>query len=310
MDSFISLLLTMSAVSIMITFVLRLYKLENEKSQARKKEIEELNASQNHFFSSMSHEIRTPINTIIGLNEMILREDVSSEVAEDAANIQSASKMLLHLINDILDMSKLESGQMTLSSEPYNIGDMLSDVVGMLWIRAKEKGLEFHVDLEPDMPAGYLGDEVRMKQILINVLNNSIKYTKTGSVTLSIQSEEREDGIANVIYTITDTGIGIKKENIPYLFTAFKRVDEERNKYIEGTGLGLSIVKQFVDMMGGKITVNSVYTKGSTFIIEIPQRITDESAVGEFGIENRAALKEKKVYHKSFEAPDARTPPT
>ena len=306
MDSFISLVLIMTAITIMITFVTRLYQLENDKAESRKREIEELNASQNHFFSSMSHEIRTPINTIIGLNEMILREDVSTEVAEDAANIQSASKMLLHLINDILDMSKLESGQMTLSNEPYNIGDMLSDVVGMLWIRAKEKGLEFHVDLQPDMPAGYLGDEVRMKQILINVINNSIKYTKAGSVTLSIQCERKDDGMANLIYTIADTGIGIKKENIPYLFTAFKRVDEERNKYIEGTGLGLSIVKQFVDIMGGKITVNSVYTKGSTFVIEIPQKITDENAVGEFGIENRAALKERKVYHKSFEAPEAR----
>ncbi len=306
MDSFISLLLIMCAVNIMITFVIKMYNHENKEAEERRREIEDITSAKSHFFSSMSHEIRTPINTIIGLNEMILREDVSNEVAENAANIQSASKMLLHLINDILDMSKLESGQMTLSSEPYNIGDMLSDVVGMLWIRAKEKGLEFHVDLAPDMPAGYLGDEVRIKQILINVINNSIKYTKTGSVNLSIQCERKEDGMANVIYTVTDTGIGIKKENIPYLFTAFKRVDEERNKYIEGTGLGLSIVKQFVDMMGGKITVNSVYSKGSTFIIEIPGKITDENAVGEFGIENRAALHEKKVYHNSFEAPEAR----
>ncbi|MCR5701665.1 MAG: DegV family EDD domain-containing protein [Lachnospiraceae bacterium] len=306
LDSFISLLLIMSSISIMITFVTKLYTLENEKAEARKKEIEELNASQNHFFSSMSHEIRTPINTIIGLNEMILREDVSAEVAEDAANIQSASKMLLHLINDILDMSKLESGKMQLNMDSYNIGDMLSDVVGMLWIRAKDKGLEFHVDLEPDMPSGYLGDEVRIKQILINVINNSIKYTKTGSVTLSIQCAKQDNGMANVIFTVTDTGIGIKKENIPYLFTAFKRVEEDRNKYIEGTGLGLSIVKQFVDMMGGKITVNSVYTKGSTFIIEIPQKIVDEESVGEFGLENRAAMQMRETYHRSFEAPSAR----
>ena len=275
------------------------------ESDRQKEEIEKLNAAQNRFFSSMSHEIRTPINTIIGLNEMILRENVSDEINEDAANIRSAGNMLLHLINDILDMSKLDSGQMQLTPVSYRTGDMLSDIVGMLWIRAKDKGLEFKIDVAPDLPGELFGDEVRVKQILINVLNNAIKYTKEGSVTLNIQCRREESNNVTVIYSISDTGMGIKKESIPYLFTAFKRVDETENRYIEGTGLGLSIVKQLVDVMGGKITVNSVYTKGSTFIIEIPQRIVSGSTIGAVDLSKRNSIMRMESYHQSFEAPQA-----
>ena len=251
------------------------------ESEAQKKELEGLSQAQNTFFSSMSHEIRTPINTIIGLNEMILREEISDEVAQDAANIQSAGKMLLHLINDILDMSKLESGQMEIVNSTYNTADMLSDIVGMLWIRAQDKGLKFSVEVEPSLPSQLVGDEMRIRQVLINILNNAIKYTKEGSVKLSIQCENKGSNTSKIIYTVSDTGMGIRKENIPHLFDAFKRMDEDKNKYIEGTGLGLSIVKQLVDMMNGTITVNSIYMKGSTFIIEIPQEIADDTEVGD-----------------------------
>ena len=293
-------------MSIIIMYVkYRLYEriLETDR---QKEEIEKLNTAQNRFFSSMSHEIRTPINTIIGLNEMILRENVSDEINEDAANIRSAGNMLLHLINDILDMSKLDSGQMQLTPVSYRTGDMLSDIVGMLWIRAKDKGLEFKIDVAPDLPGELFGDEVRVKQILINVLNNAIKYTKEGSVTLNIQCRREESNNVTVIYSISDTGMGIKKESIPYLFTAFKRVDETENRYIEGTGLGLSIVKQLVDLMGGKITVNSVYTQGSTFIIEIPQRIVSGSNVGTIDLLKRDSIMHMEGYHQSFEAPEAK----
>ncbi|MBQ2066221.1 MAG: response regulator, partial [Clostridiales bacterium] len=275
-------------------------------AERQRKEIYMLNKSQTTFFSNMSHEIRTPINTIIGLNEMILREDVSDEVVEDAVNIKAAGNLLLNLINDILDMSKFQSGSMQLLIEPYRTGDMLSDIVGMLWIRAKDKKLDFNVDVSPDIPAELVGDEVRIKQVLINVINNAIKYTKEGSVSLSVQCEMRDDKICNMIYTVTDTGIGIKTEDIPYLFSAFKRVDENANKHIEGTGLGLSIVKQLIDLMGGKITVNSVYTKGSTFIVEIPQRIEGEGVVGEYDFEKTKALGHRVDYTPKFEAPDAR----
>lgn len=289
-----------------VTFLIKLYNEERLHAKERAEEIKELSEAQNIFFSSMSHEIRTPINTIIGLNEMILRENASPEINDDAANIQSASKMLLSLINDILDISKFSAGQMKMNESTYYTGDMLSDVVGMLWVKAKDKNLEFHVDITPDLPEQLIGDEVRIKQILINLINNAIKYTAEGSVTLSIQCAETGGDRMNVIYSVTDTGMGIKKENIPYLFTAFKRVDEERNKYIEGTGLGLSIVKQLVDLMDGKIAVNSVYTKGSKFIIEIPQRSVGEKKIKTDSIDARKQLKSYKEYHQSFEAPDAK----
>lgn len=304
-DSLISLIVVAGLTCSMILFQNAIYRSENEIAQKQKKEIEELNRSQNRFFSSMSHEIRTPINTIIGLNEMILREDVSEEVAADAKSIQGAGKMLLTLINDILDMSKIESGRMDIVPVTYDVGAMLSDIVNMIWIRAKDKGLAFHIDVDQAMPAQLFGDEVRIKQILINLLNNAVKYTQEGSVTLSIQCKTVEQGLAQVSYSVTDTGMGMRKESIPHLFSAFKRVDEEKNRYIEGTGLGLSIVKQLVGLMGGEIAVNSVYTKGSTFVVTLPQEIVSEDEIGELDLEARHATNAREHYKQSFEAPKA-----
>lgn len=304
-DSLASFIIVSGLTCGMLLFQNAIYRSENALAKKQKKEIEELNQVQNRFFSSMSHEIRTPINTIIGLNEMILRENVSDEVAEDARNIQGASKMLLTLINDILDMSKIESGKMEIVPVTYNVGDMLSDIVNMIWVRAREKGLEFHIDVDQTMPSQLLGDEVRIKQILINVLNNAVKYTSEGSVTLSIQCKRLEKDQAQISYSVTDTGIGIKKESIPFLFSAFKRVDEAENRYIEGTGLGLSIVKQLVELMDGEIAVNSVYTKGSTFVITLPQKVVGEVEIGELNLETRHALNAREHYKQSFEAPKA-----
>ncbi|MCH5256505.1 MAG: DegV family EDD domain-containing protein [Lachnospiraceae bacterium] len=307
--AYINSIMSLTIVGIMtcgmILFQNAIFRSENEISKQQKHEIEELNRSQNRFFSSMSHEIRTPINTIIGLNEMILRENVSDEVAADAINIQAASKMLLALINDFLDMSKIESGKMDIVPVIYDVGNMLSDIVNMIWVRAKEKGLEFHIDVDQAVPAKLYGDEVRIKQILINVLSNAVKYTQAGSVTLSIQSKGNESGYAQISYSVMDTGIGIKQENIPYLFNAFKRVNEEENRYIEGTGLGLSIVKQLVELMGGDIAVNSVYTKGSNFVITLPQKIASDAKIGNFNLENKQTLNAREHYKQSFEAPDA-----
>ena len=305
LDSFISLIFVCAMIIYMVLYEISILNIEMKRSMEQSDEIEALNKAQGRFFSSMSHEIRTPINTIIGLNEMILREDISDEVAQDAKNIQSASRLLLSLINDILDMSKIESGRMELVPVVYDLGDMLSELVGMMWIKAQEKGLDFHIDIDPGIPSKLTGDEMRIKQILINLLSNAIKYTNEGSVTLSLSCEQPKPGQAVITYTVADTGIGIKKESIPYLFTTFRRVDETHNRYIEGTGLGLSIVKEFVELMDGEITVNSIYTQGSTFIVRIPQEIADESAVGELSMETRHALNARKHYRQSFEAPDA-----
>ena len=305
-DSATSVILVGTLTSVLLLFLTRLYDEENELSKQQKKEIEELNKAENHFFSSMSHEIRTPINTIIGLNEIILRGEISEEVAENARNIQGASKMLLTLINDILDLSKIKSGKMEIINVSYETGALFSEIVNMIWIKAREKGLEFRLHVDSSIPSMLCGDEVRIKQVLINLLNNAVKYTSEGSITLSARCERIALNRVRVWYSVEDTGQGVKKENIPYIFNAFKRVDEEKNRHIEGTGLGLSIVHQLVSLMGGEISVNSVYTKGSTFLVMLEQDIVDDHELGTFTLASRAKIHEGEQYHQSFEAPEAR----
>ena len=291
--------------SVLLMFLNRLYEEENKLAQQQKKEIEELNRAENHFFSSMSHEIRTPINSIIGLNEIILRGDIPDDVAENARNIQGASKLLLTLINDILDLSKIKSGKMEIINDSYETGELFSEIVNMIWIKAKEKGLEFRLHVDSSIPSMLCGDAVRIKQVLINLLNNAVKYTSEGSVTLSIRCERIGLNRVRVWYSVEDTGQGVKKENIPYIFNAFRRVDEEKNRHIEGTGLGLSIVQQLVELMDGEISVNSVYTKGSKFVVMLEQDIIDDNALGTFTLASRMKAHEGEQYKQSFEAPDA-----
>ena len=304
-DSALSVILVGMLISVLLMFLNKIYEQENELSRQQKKEIEELNRAENHFFSSMSHEIRTPINTIIGLNEFILRGDIPPEVAENARNIQGASKLLLTLINDILDLSKIKSGKMEIVKVSYETGKLFSEIVNMIWIKAKEKGLEFRLHIDSSIPSMLCGDEVRIKQILINLLNNAVKYTKEGSVTLAVRCERLTLNRVRVWYTVEDTGQGVKKENIPYIFHAFRRVDEEKNRHIEGTGLGLSIVHQLVELMDGEITVNSVYTKGSKFVVMLEQDIIDDKELGTFTLDSRSRVHEGERYKQSFEAPDA-----
>lgn len=304
-DSAYSVVLVGILTSVLLVFLSKLYEEENELAKRQKKEIEELNKAENHFFSSMSHEIRTPINTIIGLNEIILRGDIPEDVAENARNIQGASKMLLTLINDILDLSKIKSGKMEIVNVSYETGALFSEIVNMIWIKAREKGLEFKLHVDSSIPSMLCGDEIRIKQVLINLLNNAVKYTSEGSVTLSVRCERLSLNRVRVWYTVEDTGQGVKKENIPYIFNAFRRVDEEKNRHIEGTGLGLSIVQQLVRLMGGEISVNSVYTRGSTFIVMLEQDIVDERGLGTFTLASRRKVHEGEQYKQSFEASDA-----
>lgn len=304
-NSATSVILVGMLTSVLLMFLTRLYEEENELSRQQKKEIEELNKAENNFFSSMSHEIRTPINTIIGLNEIILRGDIPDDVAENARNIQSASKMLLTLINDILDLSKIKSGKMEIVNVSYETGALFSEIVNMIWIKAREKGLQFKLLVDSSIPSMLCGDEIRIKQVLINLLNNAIKYTTKGSVTLSIWCERLRLNRVRVWYSVEDTGQGVKKENIPYIFNAFKRVNEEKNRHIEGTGLGLSIVHQLVELMGGEISVNSVYTKGSTFLVMLEQDIVDDKELGTFTLASRMKTHEGEQYKQSFEAPEA-----
>ena len=304
-DSAFSVIMVGLLTCVLLMFLNRMYEEENAITQKQKKEIEELNRAENHFFSSMSHEIRTPINTIIGLNEIILRENTSDEVTENARNIQGASKLLLSLINDILDISKIKSGKMEIVNVSYETGALFSEIVNMIWIKAKDIGLEFKLQVDSSIPSMLCGDEVRIKQILINLLSNAVKYTSEGTVTLSIRCERQAINRVRIWYSVEDTGQGVKKESIPYIFNAFRRVDEEQNRYIEGTGLGLNIVHNLVELMGGEISVNSIYTKGSKFVVMLDQDIVDDRDLGAFTLASRTKVHESETYHQSFEAPDA-----
>ncbi len=305
-DTYISLVLVGILCFIMNWIQGRLFKEESERARKEAERAEELTRSQNRFFSSMSHEIRTPINSILGLNELILRdESASDDIVNDASGIQGAGKMLLALINDILDFSKMEAGSMDIVPVDYRIGDMLSEIVNMMWLRAHDKGLGFEVVVDPEVPMALYGDEVRIKQIIINLLNNAVKYTKEGRIELRVDSRDISDSVVELEISIADTGMGIKKEDLPYLFDAFKRVDEGKNRHIEGTGLGLSIVKQLVDLMEGKVSVNSVYGEGTTFTVVIKQSVTDRMSVGELNIQNQQAVK-RSAHESSFLAPEAR----
>ena len=305
-DSFISLILVGVVCYVMTRLQNQMFMEENERAKEAANTAEELTRAQNRFFSSMSHEIRTPINSILGLNELILRnQDASDEIVHNAAGIQGSGKMLLALINDILDFSKMEAGSMDIVPVDYRIGDTLSEIVNMVWLRANDKGLKLIVTVDPKVPTVLYGDEVRIKQIIVNLLNNAVKYTNEGSVELHVESNERDEKTVELSISVTDTGMGIKKEAIPFLFDAFKRVDEERNRHIEGTGLGLSIVKQLVDLMGGTITVNSIYGEGSTFTVVVLQGISDHEQIGELNIHNQSAVN-RKAYECSFRAPEAK----
>ena len=304
---FLHITISIVAMSFLIALLIRYHQIihESETRLAReqKEEIETLSNAQSRFFSSMSHEIRTPLNTIIGLNEMTLRDQqISEEVADNAVNIQNAGRMLLALINDILDLSSIESGRMTLVESQYETSRMLSDVVNLFWSRARDKGLRFEVNVGENIPSMLYGDEMRLKQVIVNVLNNAIKYTEEGTVSLSIDGEKRGTNEFMLRVDVDDTGIGIRKEVIPYLFDSFKRVDVERNRSVEGTGLGLAISKQIIDLMGGTITVDSIYTKGSHFQIEVMQKIVDEVPMKYTSI---SSTKDAGTYENIFEAPDA-----
>lgn len=305
-DSLFAVLTVGIAVGLIMWFQLRLYEKERDLTVKQKNEIEQISKSKDAFFTNMSHEIRTPINTIIGLNEMILREAISEEVEEDALHVKNASKMLLALINDILDFSQIESDRMTIVPVPYQTRELFDDIVDLLQIRMKEKNLDFYVNIDSNLPSVLVGDEVRMKQILINLLTNAAKYTQKGSVTLSVQGEPAGEGIERLTISVADTGIGIKKEDLESLYDYFKRIDRAKNRKIEGSGLGLAITKQLVNLMGGKLTVDSIYTKGSVFTLILEQPVEDAAPIGSKDYLSRLRNRTGERYKQSFEAPMAK----
>ena len=240
------------------------------------------NRAKSDFLANMSHEIRTPINAVLGMNEIALRECKDEAITAYLSDIRNAGNNLLFLINDILDFSKIEAGKIDIFESPYKIMKLIKDVHDLIEVKAREKGLELIVNVDQNIPSVLNGDENRIRQIMINILNNAIKYTERGKVELSISSEPIDDSSAKLIIVVSDTGIGIKEEDLPVLFDSFQRVDEAKNAGIEGTGLGLAITKRLIGMMKGRVDVSSVYGEGSTFTVSIPQEIVDDSPAGEY----------------------------
>ena len=262
--------------------------------------------AKSRFLSNMSHEIRTPINAILGMNEMIQREYTDSQLLTYSGNIQNSGRTLLTLINDILDMSKIESGKMEIIPTEYKTADLFMDLWNVIYLRAKDKNLTLSFTLDETMPGTLYGDDVRVKQIVTNLLTNAVKYTPKGGVKLHAAYEKMQgDDIITLIISVQDTGIGIRKEDIGRLFESFQRLDEDKNRNIEGTGLGMSIATMLLKMMDGDIDVESVYQEGSTFTVRIPQKVIDDKPVGKFeSIRKSHPLTEAKPYG-SFEAPEA-----
>lgn len=258
-----------------------LRKLNDELGEANAR-LESANAAKSNFLANMSHEIRTPINAVLGMDEMILRECKDKQILEYAGDIDSAGHQLLSLVNDILDFSKIESGKMELHPVEYELFSVMNDCYNMIFMRAKRKELGFVVENDPDIPAFLYGDEVRIRQIIMNLLTNAVKYTKDGSVKLKLSFRHIDEDNIMLVIAVSDTGIGISEENQKYLFDSFKRIDERSNRNIEGTGLGLSITRRFTEMMGGTIGVESVLYEGSTFTVEIPQKVADKGTIGHF----------------------------
>ncbi len=242
--------------------------------------------AQAQFMAQMSHEIRTPINAVLGMNEMIMRETADNDILEYSGNIKRAGNTLLNLINGILDYSKIESGKMEIIQARYETLELIDDMIYMITERANKKGLDFVTEIDPGLPKTLYGDDLRIKQIITNLLTNAVKYTNKGSVTLNIGGVYTDNETFEMLVMVKDTGIGIKEEDIDGLFQTFKRLDEEKNRNIEGTGLGISIVQGLLNMMGSKLEVDSKYGKGSIFYFRLAQKVIDKTVVGDYDKHN------------------------
>ncbi len=265
------------------------------------------NEAKSAFLSNMSHEIRTPINAVLGMNEMVLRESNDPSVISYSESIRTAGTTLLGLINDILDFSKIEAGKMEIIPVDYDLATVLSDLVNMIQTRLDAKGLMLITDFDGSMPHLLHGDEVRIKQIITNILTNAVKYTETGSVTFTVTYEkvEEEQDCILLKVAIKDTGIGIKQEDMAKLFSKFERIEEERNRTIEGTGLGMSITQSLLSMMNSKLEVSSVYGEGSTFGFSLKQYVRKWDAMGDYNEAHKSSVASRRKYHEKFTAPDA-----
>ncbi|MDR2613093.1 MAG: response regulator [Deltaproteobacteria bacterium] len=270
-----------------------------------KLEAERSNAAKSVFLAKMSHEIRTPMNAIIGMTDLMLRAGLPEESRERALEVKRAGASLLAIINDILDLSKIESGRLDICEEDYDFGTLLRDTVDVTRFRAAEKRLPFAVNVAAGMPRGLAGDPVRVRQILVNIISNAVKYTESGHVTLDAGYRHAADGLLELSFAVSDTGIGIRNEDAKRLFTEFTQFDQTRNRGIEGTGLGLAIARNLARAMGGDVSVSSAYGQGSTFRVVIQQRLRDPAPlalVRDAGSRRVALLDDRPFHARAFAA--------
>ena len=260
--------------------------------------------AKSNFLANMSHEIRTPMNAIVGMAEFILRDSADEVAKRHATRIKSASRTLLTIINDILDFSKIESGKMELVNDSYQLSHLIADITSMLNARLQTKPVTFKTEIDGNIPNRLYGDEVRLKQILINLLGNALKFTHGGSITLTLRHEKIDATHCRLFGTVSDTGIGIKPEDLKNIFSSFTQVDTRRNRAVEGTGLGLAICRQLIELMDGSIRVESEYGKGTTFFFDVVSAVEGWQNLSEAQMTpmERAGA----AFHATFCAPEAR----
>lgn len=298
------LLLVLFCIGTLYMFNVSAKARESDELREAKQIAEEANKSKSRFLANMTHELRTPINVILGMDEMILREAVEEEIRERAMDIKSASQILLGLINDVLDFSKIEAGNLKSIPVEYNLIDVIRDMALLSENRARQKSLNFKMEIQPELPTCLLGDDIHIRQVMINLLTNAVKYTEKGSVTLKITGEKEADEKIVLRFLVRDTGIGIKEEDLKKLFIPYSRIEEERHREIEGTGLGMSIIINLLRLLGSELHVRSVYGEGSDFWFELEQKIVDDEPIGD--IQKRLDNMAKNYkYQASFTAPEA-----
>lgn len=264
------------------------------------------NEAKSEFLANMSHEIRTPINAVLGMNELIIRETKDKQILSYARSIEQSSKALLTLVNEILDFSKIESGKMAIVPIQYRFDNLVCDLLNLSYERALSKGLEYNIDINPNIPLRMYGDIVRIRECILNIIINAIKYTREGSITLKIDYEKIDSENVDLYIIVTDTGVGIKKEEMDKLTSPFERIDEQTNSTIEGTGLGMNITSVLLEMMGSKLEVESVYGSGSTFAFTLRQTIIGWIPCGNVVDQYKKSLTKINKYRESFRAPTAR----